>query len=79
MSFQPKHTGEIIEDGWYVLLRDDDEILAGPLADDRDAYEIAEHHESEQRETEVAFLLVAEIRAQQALDDDADAYFDRCI
>ncbi len=72
MPFQPKHTGEIIEDGWYVLPRDDDDIIAGPLTCDREAYEVAEHHESLGTETEVAFLLVAEIRANQALDDAAD-------
>ncbi len=72
MQIQPKHTGEIIEDGWYVLPRDDDDILAGPFDDERHAYDRAEELDLVGPETEVQFLTVAEIRAQQAADDYAD-------
>jgi hypothetical protein len=72
MQFQPKHTGEIIEDGWYVLVHDDDEILAGPYDDSREAYEHAEGFESNGQPADHVFLLVADILAQQAADDYAD-------
>ncbi len=68
----PEHTGEITEDGWYVLPRDDDDILAGPFDDERHAYDRAEELDLIGPETEVQFLTVAEIRAQQAADDYAE-------
>jgi hypothetical protein len=68
----PEHTGEITEDGWYVLPRDDDDILAGPFTDEREAYDVAEALDLTGPETEVRWITVTEIRAQQAADDYAE-------